>query len=152
MPVTIGSDWANNQSSLPFVGRIDEVCLYNRALTGTEIFDIYEADFLGKDFAQPYFTSPAQLPGGAAGVPYSHQCTTILGIEPVSFSQSEGLLPPGITLSSGGLVSGIPTTSGTLDFTVIATDAVGRINEQLCVLKVLFCCASGSRDGCVLAR
>jgi hypothetical protein len=116
---------------------IDEVSLYNRALTAGEIFDIYEADFVGKDFAQPYFTSVAQLPVAASGAPYSHQCVTILSTAPISFSQSEGLLPPGITLTSDGLVSGIPTASGTFDFIVTATDADGRFNEQLCVLKVL---------------
>jgi len=137
VPVTIGSDWANGRSSLPFVGRIDEVSLYNRALTADEIFDIYEADFVGKNFAQPYFTSIAQLPVAASGAPYSHQCATVLGIAPISFSQSEGLLPPGITLTSSGLVSGTPTMSGTFDFTVLAKDATGRVTEQFCVLKVL---------------
>jgi len=136
-PVTIGSDWASGHSSLPFVGRIDEVSLYNRALTANEIFDIYEADFLGKDSGRPYFTSAAQLPVAAAGASYSHQCVTVLGVAPVSFGQSEGLLPPAITLTSDGLVSGIPTMSGTFDFIVVATDSDGHANEQLCVLKVL---------------
>jgi Concanavalin A-like lectin/glucanases superfamily/Divergent InlB B-repeat domain/Immunoglobulin I-set domain/Putative Ig domain len=137
VPVTIGSDWAIGQSSLPFVGRIDEVSLFNRALTPGEIFDIYEADLVGKDFKQPYFTSVAQLPIAASGTPYSHQYATVLGTAPISFSQLEGMLPPGITLISTGLLSGIPTISGTFDFTVLAMDAAGHTNEQLCVLKVL---------------
>jgi len=137
VPMTIGSDWANNQSSLPFVGRIDEVSLYNRALTPGEIFNIYEADLCGKDFAQPYFTSPAQLSDASVGAPYSQLCTTILGIAPILFSQSEGLLPPGITLTSAGFISGIPTTPGIFDFTVLAEDTAGRINEQLCVIRVI---------------
>src|ERR1700728_2368295 len=134
---TIGSDWASGQSSLPFVGRIDEVSLYNRALTSGEIFDIYEADFVGKDFQRPYFTSAAQLPVAASGMSYSKQCVTVLGVAPISFSQPEGMLPPGVILTSDGLISGAPMTSGTFDFMVMATDADGRFNEQLCVLKVL---------------
>ena len=60
VPVTIGSDWARTLSSARFNGRIDEVALYNRALTADEVLGIYNADFLGKDFSRPYFTSPAR--------------------------------------------------------------------------------------------
>jgi hypothetical protein len=51
VPVTIGADWTNNASSDRFNGRIDEVALYNRALTAEEILDIYKADFAGKGFS-----------------------------------------------------------------------------------------------------
>jgi Concanavalin A-like lectin/glucanases superfamily/Divergent InlB B-repeat domain len=37
IPVTIGSGWVSNASSALFNGRIDEVTLYNRALTADEI-------------------------------------------------------------------------------------------------------------------
>jgi hypothetical protein len=136
VPVTIGSDWASNVSSARFNGRIDEVSLYNRALTADEILGIYNADFLGKNFLQPYFTSPSQLPDGVLGANYTQQVVAILGTPPVSFSLSEGLLPPGITLSSAGLVSGVPGVAGTFRFTVRATDSLGAFTEQLCTLKV----------------
>jgi hypothetical protein len=137
VPVTIGSDWASNVSSAPFNGRIDEVALYNRALTADEVLSIYNADFLGKNFSQPYFTSRAQLPDVALGANYTQQLTTILGTPPVSFSLSEGMLPPGMTLSSAGLVSGVPSAPGTFGFTALATDAAGISTEQLCMLRVL---------------
>jgi hypothetical protein len=137
VPVTIGSDWANDSSSSRFNGRIDEVALYNRALTADEIFSIYNADFVGKNFSQPYFTSPAQLPDGVPGVGYAHQLVTILGTSPISFSLSKGLLPPVMTLSSTGLVSGVPGALGTFGFTACATDAAGVFTEQLCVLRVV---------------
>jgi len=136
VPVTIGSDWASNVSSARFNGRIDEVALYNRALTADEVRSIYNADFLGKDFSQPYFTSPAQLPDGVLGANYTQQVVAILGTGPVSFSLSAGALPPGMTLSSAGLVSGVPSASGTFGFTARATDAAGAFTEQLCVLQV----------------
>jgi len=44
-PVTIGARGASNT---PFTGRVDEVAIYNRALTGNEIVDIFNADILGK--------------------------------------------------------------------------------------------------------
>jgi len=136
VPVTIGSDSTSNESGNPFNGRIDEVAFYNRALTADEILGIYNADFLGKNFSQPYFTSPAQLPNGVLGANYAQQLVTILGTSPISFSLSEGLLPPGMTLSSAGVVSGVPGASGTFDFTVLATDAAGKSTEQFCVLCV----------------
>lgn len=51
VPVTIGCDWANNTSIARFHGRIDEVAIYNRALTADEILGIYNADFAGKKFS-----------------------------------------------------------------------------------------------------
>ena len=107
----------SNESNARFNGSIDEVALYNRALTPDEVASIYNADFLGKNFLQPYFTSPAQLPDGVLGADYTQQVVTILGTGPVSFSLSEGVLPPGMTLSSAGLISGVPSVSGTFGFT-----------------------------------
>jgi Concanavalin A-like lectin/glucanases superfamily/Divergent InlB B-repeat domain/Immunoglobulin I-set domain len=76
VPVTIGSDWENNASGNGFNGRIDEVALYNRALTADEVYSIYFADFMGKNLLQPYFTSPSQLPDGVTGVNYTQQLVT----------------------------------------------------------------------------
>jgi Concanavalin A-like lectin/glucanases superfamily/Divergent InlB B-repeat domain/Putative Ig domain/Immunoglobulin I-set domain len=137
VPVTIGSDWAGNASSARFSGRIDEVALYNRALTADEVLNIYNADFVGKKFSQPYFTSPAQLPDVTLGANYTQQLTTILGMPPVSFSLLEGVLPLGMTLSSAGLVSGITIAAGIYSFTVLATDTAGMFAEQTCLLEVL---------------
>ena len=136
VPITIGSEWSNNTGGRFFKGRIDEVALYNRALTADEVYSIYAADFLGKNLSQPYLTSPSQLPDGVVGANYTQQLVTILGTPPVSFSLTEGLLPPGITLSSTGLVSGVPGVAGTFHFTVRATDSLGAFTEQLYTLKV----------------
>jgi concanavalin A-like lectin/glucanase superfamily protein/putative Ig domain-containing protein/List-Bact-rpt repeat protein len=137
VPVTIGSDWGFNASSARFTGLVDEVALYDRALSLNEVFDIYNADFIGKDVTRPYFTSPSPLPDVAPGASYSQQLATVLGAAPISFSLSAGALPPGMTLSSAGLVSGISNTSGIFDFTVLATDAAGKSTEQLYVLRIL---------------
>jgi len=134
--VTIGSDWANGQSVVHFQGRLDEVSIFGRALTADEILGIFEADFMGRNFDQPYFTSASQLPDATTGTPYSHQYATILGTVPISFFQSRGTLPPGINLSPVGLIIGIPSSSGAFDFAILATDAIGRANEQFCKLQV----------------
>jgi Concanavalin A-like lectin/glucanases superfamily/Divergent InlB B-repeat domain/Putative Ig domain len=137
IPVTIGSDWAANKSNSRFNGLIDEVAIYNRALTSNEIADIYNADFVGKNITQPYFTTPSQLPKVALGANFAQQLTTILGTPPISFSLSAGTIPPSMTLSSTGLVSGTASVAGVVDFTVKATDSAGTSNEQLFVLRVV---------------
>jgi hypothetical protein len=136
VPVTIGSDWARNASNTRFTGRVDEVAIYNRALAADEVWGIYNADFLGKKVSGPYFTSPSRLPDVAVGGSCTQQLTTILGRPPVSFSLSSGMLPPGVALSSAGLLSGVPSVPGTFALTVEATDAVGESIEQLCVQRI----------------
>lgn len=136
VPVTIGSDWIGSLSSALFKGLIDEIALYNRALTSNEILAIYNADFLGKDFSQPYFPAPAQLPDGVLGVGYSQQVVVVLGTGPLRFSISSGVLPPGMTLSPTGLLSGVPSAPGVFSFTVHVIDAAGASVEQRCVLQI----------------
>jgi hypothetical protein len=136
VPVTIGSDWAVGASSALFSGRVDELTIYDRALTPNEIFDIYNADLAGKDLTQPYFTSPSRLLDVAVGAVFTQQITTILGMSPVIFSLSAGALPPDLTVSPTGLVSGTASTPGIFRFTVRATDAAGAVAEQFCILQV----------------
>ena len=45
------------------------------------------------------------------------------GTGPYSYAVTAGALPAGLTLSAAGSVSGAPTTAGTFNFTVTATDA-----------------------------
>lgn len=68
-------------------------------------------------------TSPSTLSSGTVGLAYSYQVMTSGGQPPVTFSHVEGTLPPGLTVSSSGLISGTPTTAGDYSFTVKATDS-----------------------------
>jgi len=136
-PITIGSNGADKADVKRFVGYIDEVALYGRALTLTEVFDIYTADFAGKDMSRPYFTSPTMLPHAGVGQEYTQDVRTVCGVTPVTFSVTKGVLPPGITLSPAGSVSGTPTAIGTFSFYIRAMDATGNTTERLCVMRVL---------------
>jgi hypothetical protein len=73
-------------------------------------------------FAQPKFVfSPATIPDGLYGSPYAGQTLTVTGgMPPFLFSISSGRLPPGMTLSPGGVISGTPTAAGKYTFTVKA--------------------------------
>lgn len=61
---------------------------------------------------------------------YSESVTASGGATPYTFTLLSGSLPPGITLSTAGVLSGIPTSTGTYTFTVEATDADGFTGQQ----------------------
>lgn len=67
-------------------------------------------------------TSTSLIPA-ARGLSYSQQLTSANGTGAISWSLSSGSLPPGITLSSSGLLTGPATTDGTYSFTVQAKDS-----------------------------
>ena len=63
------------------------------------------------------------LPAGTAGVAYSTTLTATGGVTPYSWSVLTGNLPLGLSLSTAGVISGAPTTTGTSTFTVRVGDA-----------------------------
>ncbi len=65
--------------------------------------------------------APTSLPAGTAGSAYSATLTATGAIGVVTFGVT-GALPAGLTLSSGGTLSGTPTQAGTFLLTVTATD------------------------------
>ena len=56
---------------------------------------------------------PQSLPGGMVNQFYSQQVSATGGTGAVTFSLISGQLPNGLTLSPAGLISGVPTMSGT---------------------------------------
>jgi hypothetical protein len=67
------------------------------------------------------------LPVGGMGFPYSQQLSATGGQLPYVWSINPGsdVLPPDLTLSAGGLISGTPTLGGTFFFDIRVTDALG---------------------------
>lgn len=72
----------------------------------------------------PTITTTSPLSTGTVGTFYG-PLTFIAtgGTGSYNWSRGSGTLPPGLTLTSGGLLSGTPTNSGTYNFTVQVTDA-----------------------------
>ena len=75
--------------------------------------------------------SPADLPSGVQGEVYPGAYFTATGgsfSPPFTWSLAprSGSLPNGLFLSSGGVLSGTPTQSGTFDFIVELTDSLSR--------------------------
>ncbi|MBI5021660.1 MAG: putative Ig domain-containing protein [Ignavibacteriales bacterium] len=67
--------------------------------------------------------SPSTLPSGMVGSAYSQTITASGGTAPYSYSVTSGALPSGLSLTSLGVLNGTPSSSGTFNFTVTASDA-----------------------------
>ncbi|MCC7599482.1 putative Ig domain-containing protein, partial [Janthinobacterium sp. FW305-129] len=67
--------------------------------------------------------APSTLPAAAVGTAYSRNVTAANGMAPYAYVVSAGALPAGLSLSSGGVLSGTPTAGGVFNFTLRATDS-----------------------------
>jgi outer membrane autotransporter protein len=79
---------------------------------------------------------PATLADGTVGVAYSQALNSSGGVAPYTYSVSAGSLPSGMTLGSGGLLSGTPTAPGTYNFSLTSTDNNGDSSNQAFSLAV----------------
>jgi large repetitive protein len=66
---------------------------------------------------------PISLPAANVGASYSQSVTASGGTAPFTYAITAGALPAGLSFRSGGSLSGTPTTAGTFNFTVTATDS-----------------------------
>jgi hypothetical protein len=82
-----------------------------------------------RDLPDPTWITPATL-CTVTNAAFSQQLQMQDGVAPYSYSTTSGSLPPGLTLTSSGLLSGTPTTAGTYNFTVRGSDSspAGAIN------------------------
>lgn len=81
------------------------------------------ASFSVKIANAPLVITTSSAPGGTVGVAYSASFAFSGGTPPVTWSATG--LPAGLTLSSGGALSGVPTTPGTSNISVTARDSAG---------------------------
>ncbi|MBU4539206.1 MAG: choice-of-anchor J domain-containing protein [Weeksellaceae bacterium] len=91
------------------------------------------SDYIGIDqvdytpYVCPAFTmtSSGALPGAQAGTAYSTLISQTGALGAPNFAVTAGALPPGLSLSASGTISGTPTATGTFNFTVTVSDASG---------------------------
>ena len=75
--------------------------------------------------------NPPSLPTGFVSRGYDQLLTQTGGDGAITWSVSAGSLPSGLNLNpSSGTLTGIPTTSGTFNFTIKATDANGCLGTR----------------------
>ncbi len=87
--------------------------------------------------------NPATMPAGNVGAAYT--ATTIVatgGVAPYVFSVSNGTLPVGLSMTPAGVISGTPTTTGTANVNVTATDANGCTGSGLYVMTINAACTA----------
>jgi CSLREA domain-containing protein len=79
---------------------------------------------------------PPTLAPVTAGVSYNQAFDASGGNNSYTFTVSGGALPSGLTLSSGGALTGTATPAGTYNFTIRATDSSGCFGEQSLTLTI----------------
>jgi Putative Ig domain/Bacterial Ig-like domain (group 3) len=106
--------------------------------TGSFAFTVTAKDSNANTITQSYTVvissavsiTTTTLPSGTAGTAVSQTIAASGGTGGLTFSTSAGTLPPGVTLSTGGVLSGQLTTAGTYNFTITATDSIGASASQ----------------------
>ncbi len=88
----------------------------------------------------PLAVTTTSLPAATGGHSYAATLAATGGLTPYSWSVPPGTLPPGLSLSSAGVISGIPDVAGTYTFTVKVTDAE---NPAMTATKTLSITVSG---------
>lgn len=90
------------------------------------------SDYIGIDnavyapYVCPTFTiSPSSLPNANFGQAYSQPLSQTGALGAPAYAITAGALPPGLTISASGTISGTPTATGMFNFTVTVNDASG---------------------------
>ncbi|MDX2044585.1 MAG: putative Ig domain-containing protein [Acidobacteriota bacterium] len=73
--------------------------------------------------------NPSSLPNGFVGTTYNQSLSGTGGFGSYTFALDSGTLPPGVNLS-GSALNGNPTTVGTFNFVLRATDGLGCTGTQ----------------------
>ena len=115
------------------------------AAPGNYSFTVQALDANGAPGTQPYsitvrcsdfVITPSALASATVGSAYSAPLNAVGGSAPYLWSVVSGSLPPGLSLSSSGLISGTPTQAMTASFTVEARDAFDCAATRLYTLVV----------------
>lgn len=106
---------------------------YTRPASGTNCdAGAFEYGATSGSGVAPTITSTSPLPDGTVGTAYS-QTLTAAGDATITWSVTSGSLPAGLSLSSGGAITGTPTTAGTSTPTMTATNSTGSDAKVLSI-------------------
>ena len=83
---------------------------------------------------QPPCITTTELPPAELNTPYMATLEAVGGTPPYIWSIASGSLPPGLSLSSEGTITGTPTATGTFTFSLEIVDSLGasaRVTQSL---------------------
>jgi len=95
----------------------------NKAFTFLAILMVVGAIGCGAGSTAPLQISTSQIAEPVLGQAFTFQFQASGGNAPYTWAVTSGSLPPGFTLSPGGMLSGKATTSGSWNFTVQVADS-----------------------------
>ena len=133
-PLTIG-----HSEAFYFNGELDEVSIYSRALSASEIAAIYNAGSAGK-CRVPFITAQPQGQTNNAGATVTFLVSTV--DNPMGYQWQKN----GTTLMDGGEISGSSTSTLTLmsitpndaaNYTVVITNSYGSVTSSVATLTVI---------------
>jgi hypothetical protein len=82
------------------------------------------------------FTEGVVPPDGIVGTPYNFQFQAVSGCKPYTFSIKAGVLPSGLTMTPGGLISGTPTAAGDVSFWAELKDNCAHASQELFTIRI----------------
>ena len=107
---------------------------FNFTVRATDTTSLFDAQPLSITIAHspiPPNITTTTLPGGTVNAAYSQPVRATGGTGALTWTISAGALPPPLTLNpTTGVISGIPSTAGTFNFTVRATDTLLLFDTQ----------------------
>ena len=136
--------WSVTNGSLPVGLNLTSVTGYSITISGVPVVDgtssfrVQAVDHTAQNFSLQYLLSivrsaslnPNTIADATIGYAYQQTLTATGGTGPYSWSITTGTLPPGISMSSSGSISGTPTLTGSYTLTVSARDTYGMTQSK----------------------
>lgn len=120
--ITLSNGFVLPLSSLPTAGQTQFAGFVSNTPINWLTYTATNDDWVDVDVV---LGTPASvtLPNAAQGTPYAFVLQEQGGVGTLTWKQTGGTLPPGVSLSTGGILQGTPTATGTYSFTVSVTDS-----------------------------
>jgi hypothetical protein len=124
-PASIGCDIPNATATVPPPPPTLPPSTKTPTIPTTQPTQIPQFSVLKLDAPGPAILPVNGLAGPAVGQRFAQQLAATGGMPPYTWTLAAGNMPPGLSLSPGGLISGTPSSPGAFSFTLVLTDSQG---------------------------